>query len=366
MPHKEKPKFDPNKPFTVVKEKPKFDPNKPFTVVDDKSSSLESSGDPLKKKASTTPSQNGAGKPQTSMQALLGGLQKSQSTDASSIDAISSDLGVEPQQVAKPSITAPLRATKEQTVPIGSLEPSPEKKRLQGDPKSLRGDGNGVSTPSSVAFERGGITPQECAGIKGGTQEEISKDTKKNELINVQKDLESKGYDIDVTGVEDEKTTFALNLDRDKTKLIEKEAFEEADFYTSVDKLLTKDKSFYSEEKLVPYLEDKFGKQGFEFQETGFGTNTIIATSIPDGVDELKSITVDVSEEGIAQLSDFLKQSRLTATEKGLVLEGKGILPANYESLTPEEQAPYDEVLQNKMVELMVSNPRKIWAEASR
>jgi len=358
MPDKEKPKFDPNKPFTVVKEKPKFDPNKPFTVVDDKSSSLEGSGDPLKKKVSTQPSQNGAGKPQTSMQALLSGFQKSQSTDASSLNATSRDLGMG-QQNPLTSITAPLRATKEQTIPIGQLEPSIEKKRTQGDPKSIRDDGNGISTPSSVAFEGGGIDPAQFSGIQGGTKEEIAENIKKFETVNLQKDLKSKGHEIDVTGIEDEKTKFALNLDRDQVKLIEKEAFEEADFFNSVNNLLTKDKSLYSEEKLVPYLEDKFGNQGFEFQETGFGTNTIIATSIPDGVDELRSITVDVSEEGISELSEFLKQARLTATEKGLRNPGGGIFPENYDSLTPEEQAPYNERYQNKMTELMVSNPYK-------
>ena len=30
-----KPKFDPNKPFTIVDEKPKFDPSRPYTAVED-------------------------------------------------------------------------------------------------------------------------------------------------------------------------------------------------------------------------------------------------------------------------------------------------------------------------------------------
>jgi len=224
------------------------------------------------------------------------------------------------------------------------------------------------TTPTQVAIQQNKVKPIEAAGLVSKTPQEFEQNKEYYETLNIQKNLKSKGYDVPITGVLDDKTKLSLNLERDKTKLDQKEAFESADFYNRVDNLVGKDKSFYSEENLVPYLTEKFSKQGYQFEESGIG-NYVTASYIPDGQTEIRRIEIPVNEEGVSMLRDFMKQTKLTETEQNVVTDNafyetengqKFIKGSGYwESLSPDEQKKYDEQYQNKMVELMASNPYK-------
>lgn len=305
-----KPKFDPNKKFEPVNNsgsKPAFDPNKKFEPVDGS-----------KKKVSTSEPFTRASQlqePKSSLEALSTGLENSQAAKGTNVDL---NFGQPSTETISP-ITAPLKATKEQTLPITPEKPKGFEFIQEGLTKSVVGEG----LPSSEILDKTGVPI-------------IDKQSKVTPLALTPEQLAQQKLDI---------------KENASTKIFQNNL-----------KYITPDKIDFREEKLVPYLQDKFGKEGFSFEETGMGDEMVVSY-IPDGQQEIRSISINLQpfsdEEKTLEhqkLLNFMQNTRMTDTEKQFV-GGENLKRENF--ATQEEFEKAGEKYQNKLVQLMASDPYK-------
>ena len=159
---------------------------------------------------------------------------------------------------------------------------------------------------------------EEIAGGKQFTEKQFEERIQYYNTIETQKFLKSKGYDIDVNGMEnDPKTLKALAISKAKKKTDQAIDFEIEDMRDAVDSIITNKFLMRTEEDAISVLRKQFGKQGFTFEESGFGTDYIVATS-PGGVK--KEFGFDYSDPAKAKaeakrMSDFIKTGYMTKKE---------------------------------------------------
>lgn len=194
---------------------------------------------------------------------------------------------------------------------------------------------------------------EEIAAGKQFTEKEFEERIQYYNTIETQKFLKSKGYDIDVNGMKnDPKTLKALAISKAKKKTDQAIDFEIEDMRDAVDSIITNKLLMRTEEDAISVLRKQFGKQGFTFEESGFGTDYIVATS-PGGVE--KEFGFDYSDPAQAKaeakrMSDFIKTGYMTKKEKK-EFEGDG----SDIRFKPEEREKYF----FNLIGQMASNPGK-------
>ena len=138
--------------------------------------------------------------------------------------------------------------------------------------------------------------------------------------------LKGEGYNVDVNGdKEDDKTQKALKHSNMKEKIFIDDMYESMDQYDRVYGLVNENMLEMSEEEAVPLLRKYFGKDGFTFNETGFGNYVEVIS--PGG--KKSTFEFNTSDpESINQLREFLGNTYLAKNEKKKyrdLLEGEDV-----------------------------------------
>lgn len=249
----------------------------------------------------------------TSLDALSSGLQSSQAGSGTNLGI---DL-IKPSTEEISPITAPLKPTKDQLLPLED-----KTKGLKKITEGLLETTSQQGLPSAEILQKTGIPIIDKAStitpLKLTPEQEASQ------------------------------------------KLAVRESYSERIFNNNL-KYITPDKIDFNEEKLVPYLKDKFGKEGFVFDEAGAGDEMIVSYTGVDSYLPQRTISINLqpfSDEEKAiehqKLINFMKNTRMSESEKNIANdlgyeEGQSI------EVSREQIEKHKE----KLIELMAKDPYK-------
>lgn len=179
--------------------------------------------------------------------------------------------------------------------------------------------------------------------------------------IDKQKTLRASGYDVDLTGnLQDEKTASAFKLYGAKMETVKKSKAKSDAFSSLVDKSINPSLILSNEEDVVKQLRNRFGSDGFIFDETGLG-DAITVTYSPDGARESEPITIDLQtffDNGgeVEKLKSYMKQKYMPDYERSIVNA------ESYEG-TAEEKEQIAKKYYKDVTKLMASDPHKYGPE---
>ena len=189
------------------------------------------------------------------------------------------------------------------------------------------------------------------------TEEEFNKEVRKNQLIEKQKRLKDLGYDVDINGdATDKKTIDAFNKYSQYVEFKKDSDAKRGAFMQKVDKSLDLNLMNQTEESAVKMLRDKFGKDGFVFDESGAGDAITVKYSI-DGMDYSDPITIDLqtfnsNPEEFNKLKSFIKNKYVSGAEKDVILN------QSKEKLgEAEDNDAYERRYYKETIKLLAQNP---------